>query len=110
MLAPVGADNVVPAVTEHVVVTERGLSARAVKSMSFQQGKREIRAEEVTVSDQVALLKGLQVTEDGEDRTADYMDQAVVTGAGIGLLPASARPSRDPRRKSRPKPGKNWSR
>ena len=93
VLAPVGADNVVPAVTEHVVVTERGLSARAVKSMSFQQGKREIRAEEVTVSDQVALLKGLQVTEDGEDRTADYMDQAVVTGAGIGLLPASARPS-----------------
>lgn len=88
VLAPVGVDNVIPAVTEHVVVTEQGLSARAVKSMSFQQGKREIRAEEVTVSDQVALLKGLQVTEDGEDRTSSYLDQAVVTGAGIGLLPA----------------------
>lgn len=87
VLAPVGTNNVVPMVTGQVIVTEKGLVTEAQKPLRFQKGEEVVKADRLELSDQIAVLYGIQVEKDGEDVSSRYRTEAVLTGQGLQLVP-----------------------
>lgn len=87
VLAPIGTDHVVPVVTGQVIVTEKGLVTEAEKPLRFQRGDESVRANRLELSDQIAVLYGIQVEKGGEDLSGRYRTEAVLTGKGLELIP-----------------------
>lgn len=86
VLAPVGADNVVPVRTGEVVITEKGLTAQAEKPMEFRMGNKTVRSERMDFSDQVAVLYDVKVLEDGVEKEGKYRTEAALDGEGLCLF------------------------
>lgn len=86
VLAPVGADNVVPVRTGDVVITEKGLTAQAEKPMEFRMGNKIVRSERMEFSDQVAVLYDVKVLEDGVEKEGKYRTEAALDGEGLCLF------------------------
>lgn len=88
VLAPVNADNVIPVRTGEILITERGLAAGAQKDLTFTVGNKKIQGERLDFSDQIAVLYGVSVEEDGRQAGKKYRTEAVIDGEGVSLFPA----------------------
>lgn len=87
VLAPIGTESAIPVITDQVIVTEKGLVTEATKPMHFKKGEQEIEAQRIELSDTIAVLYGIQVKRDGADESERYRTEAVITGAGLTLVP-----------------------
>ncbi len=86
VLAPVGADNVVPMPVEDMVITEKGLTAKSEKPVDFTMGQTEVHGESLDFCADIGVLYGVKVREHGVEQPGKYREEAAVSGDGIRIF------------------------
>lgn len=98
VLAPVGADNVIPVRTGNFIVTENSIFVEAAKDMEFHMGNDTVSASRMDLNKEMAVLYDIHVSREGNDKSKEYQEIAAISKEGISLFPVPKPIQEMPRR------------